>query len=422
MDNIRKLKNILIKKGAAYIFCGSFFTKFVAFFGSIFVIRILSKEQYGILGYVENIYSYAYLIAGFGLSNAMLRYVILGKDINEKYSYYKYVINKGCLINIGIVAIFILINHIYPHPVEYSNFRYLIDFLVLTIIFQYIVDAILLNERALFSNRRFAYISFGVSASLIICRIIGAYALKLDGVVFSRIIVNVIFAIILLYTAYQHNYKGASALKLDEDTKRSIDIYSIQYMITNGLWAFFMLNDTFLLGLLCPDPTILADYKVAYVLPGNVSLISTAIGTFICPYFVKHEHDRAWIQKKFIYVCCVTALSVGALCLLLGIFARPIILLMYGPQYENIVYLMRILLIAAFFNCGLRFTVANILASMGQIKFNMYISFVGVVVQIVLDILLIPNYGAIGVAYASIFVYAIMALCLFATFGKKYIH
>lgn len=49
-------------------------------FGSIVIVRLLSKQEYGVLSYIENLYSYAYVIAGLGLSNALLRYVILAKS------------------------------------------------------------------------------------------------------------------------------------------------------------------------------------------------------------------------------------------------------------------------------------------------------------------------------------------------------
>ena len=64
-------------------------------------------------------------------------------------------------------------------------------------------------------------------------------------------------------------------------------------MITNGLWSAFMLNDTFLIGRYC-SPEVLAEYKVAYTIPGSVSLLSTSIGIFIAPYFVRNEK----IEKK----------------------------------------------------------------------------------------------------------------------------
>ena len=64
------------EKGLFHILSGSFLTKIVGFFGSIFIVRVLSKQEYGILGYLENMYSYVFIIAGMGLSNAILRFVI----------------------------------------------------------------------------------------------------------------------------------------------------------------------------------------------------------------------------------------------------------------------------------------------------------------------------------------------------------
>ena len=93
---------------------------------------------------------------------------------------------------------------------------------------------------------------------------------------------------------------------------------------------------------------------------------------------------------------------------------------MYGEQYLNVVGLMRILLVAAFFNSGLRFTTANILASMGEIKYNMIVSGVGIVVQVILDFLLIPHLGVMAVAISNCFVFFLMAVTLFSIFYKKY--
>ena len=90
MKKIKELIKILYEKGVVHIFIGSFITKLVAFFGSIFLVRILSKWDYGVLGYIENIYGYIFIFAGMGLSNAILRYVVLGNDREEKYSYYFY--------------------------------------------------------------------------------------------------------------------------------------------------------------------------------------------------------------------------------------------------------------------------------------------------------------------------------------------
>ena len=81
---------------------------------------------------------------------------------------------------------------------------------------------------------------------------------------------------------------------------------------------------------------------------------------------------------------------------------------------------MRILLIGAFINSGFRYVTANILSAMGKVKSNLVISSIGILLQIALDILLIPRYGAMGVAYSNCLVFTIMAVALFAVFYKTY--
>ena len=162
-------------------------------------------------------------------------------------------------------------------------------------------------------------------------------------------------------------------------------------MITNGFWALFMLNDTFLLGMLLNDPSVLADYKVASVLPGNISIFATAIGVFVAPYFTKNEKDKKWVTRNFKKIYLLSAFIVAGVVIIIMILAKPLISIMFGESYLNTVGLMKILLLSAFFNSGLRYTTANILAAMGEIKYNMIISGVGIIVQIILDILFIPN-------------------------------
>lgn len=182
----------------------------------------------------------------------------------------------------------------------------------------------------------------------------------------------------------------------------------------------FTLNDVFILGLFCSEPTVVADYKVAYVLPGNISIIANAIAVFISPYFVKYENKPAWIRQNFKKAYGVNAVILAAVCLALFLLAESLITLLYGQQYTNVVGLMRILIIASYCNAGLRSITANVLAAMGKIKYNMVVSFAGMIAQIVLDIILVQKYQAVGIAVASCIVYFVMAVTLLTMFIKSY--
>lgn len=413
----QKMK-LLYEKGAFHIIGGTFATKFVAFFGSIFVVRLLSKEEYGILGYVENIYSYALIFAGFGISMVILRYVVKAQP-QKKWAYFNYTVCHSVTRNTLIIIAIVIANFFVIYPDSFSMAKYYVPIAALILPFQDLTNIGLYSIRADFKNKTYAYLSTAVSSTLIIGRIIGAYADNVKGVLWSRVLINAISAIMLIWFA-SRLFIRSNAENIGREEKRELNIYAFQYMFTNGLWALFMLNDTFLLGLLCNDATVLADYKVAYVLPGNVSIFATAIGTFISPYFVKKEGDLEWVRKQYKIVFVICCVVVGLVVLMIGFLAKPLIVLLYGEQYTNVVGLMRMLLVASFFNSGVRYTSANLLSCMGEIRYNIAISIIGMLLQLILDILLIGRIGAYGVAIANGVVYAFMGIALFLVFYRKY--
>ncbi len=412
------LKNI-IQKGLLHILMGSFLSKVVSFFGSIFLVRILSKEHYGILSYLENIYGYLLTLAGMGVSNAILRYVILGKNRQEKYSLYLYARNRGIICNCILLFAGICFNWFYPHPEEYKEYTWLLYVLLITLPFQYITDNVLSNERAQFSNQRYAALSFFLTISIILTKVIFGRTGGISWIVFGQTLAYIVLSIIFSVSTREKYYKDIEPDILPSNKKAEINFYSVQYMITNGLWSAFMLNDTFLIGRYC-SPEVLAEYKVAYTIPGSVSLLSTSIGIFIAPYFVRNEKNRDWIQKNFKRVYAATGMLVGGICAAIFIFRESIIYILYGEQYLGVSRVMRVLLVATFFNCGLRYTTANILAAMGRIKYNMLISVAGMFLQVLINICVIPYYGSVGAAFTSCFVYAIMAISLLWIFIYQY--
>lgn len=414
---IKTKLHLLISGGAIHIVLGSFATKFVAFFGSIFVVRFLTKSDYGVLSYVENIYGYAFIFAGYGMINAILRFMIISPDSKKKTYYNRIIRNSICFDT--ILSIFLIIANMFiTYPEEFESASRLIPMLAFLIPFQDLVNLLLAYLRAIFKNKLYAYSSFGVSIILIVGRIIGALVLGVNGVVFSRLILNILFALIGLIFITRFFVREYGDDPLSKYEKREMDKYALQYMLTNGLWALFMLNDTFLLAQFVGRPDVLADYKIAYVLPGNISLFATAIGTYVAPLFTKNEKNIAWIKTNFKKTLLVSTTVMLVVCAIISVFADPLIKFLYGEQYLNVIPLMRLLLVAAFLNSAIRYTIANILGAIGKISYNLIVSIGGMVLQIALDCLLIPYYGAYGTAIASIIVYLSMSIVLLIAFRR----
>ena len=419
MGKIREGLKSVFKKGLLHILTGTFLTKVVSFFGSVFLVRVLTKEEYGILGYLENIYGYVWILAGMGLSNTILRYVVLGSTKQEKFDYYTYARNTGFLWNCILILLVGGFSTFYPHPEAYENYVWLLYILLISLPFQYVTDNVLCNERAMFANQRYAVFSFVLTAAVIFGKTMLGKAGGITWAVFGQAFIYILLALFFSYSTAKKYFSGLTSGTILGGKKKEMNLYAIQYMITNGLWAVFMLNDTFLLGRFS-TPEVLAEYKVAYTIPGSVTLLSTSIGIFIAPYFVKNENNKEWIKKNFKKAYAAVAAFVGFACMVIMLLAKPIIIILYGKEYLNVVSVMRVLLIAAFLNCGLRYTTANILAAMGRIKYNMIISAIGMILQVLINVQIVPVFGAMGVAITSCVVYGVMAVGLLGIFIKQY--
>lgn len=412
----------LRQKGAFYVFVGQFLSKFVSFFGSVVIVRLLSKQDYGLLGYFENIYGYFFILAGMGLGNAIVRYVVLAKDASQKRAVFRFCLFSALIFDLLITLLLFFASMAVKFQDGYESGAYLLGVMAFTLPFQ---DAFLngcLHERAMFNNKSYALFSASVSMMLIGGKVIGALLFGLSGVVVSQLVIYVVAsAVVLVRQRSKYYFAEKYEPLLSAGEKKGIASYSLQYMITNGLWAIFMLNDVLLLGLFGVTPDVLANYKVAYVLPGNLAIISSSIGIVVAPYFIRHENDRSWVKCNFIKVFATSILVVGAVSVLLALFAEPLIALLYGSQYIQVSGLMCIMLISAFINSGVRYTIANLLSAMGKVRFNMVIAWAGVSIQLFLGVVFIPFFSVEGVVYANIAAHSLMAVALMAVFYSQYL-
>ena len=412
----------LKKNGAFHIVVGSFLTKFVSFFGSIFIVRFLSKADYGILGYYENFMGYFIVLVGHGLDTATLRYIVLEEDMPGKKGCYLHALKNGSLWNAALLAVSLLVVFFYPHKAAFQGQFLTGALLMLCIPAVFLQRVSLFSLRGLYENRLYALIAFAAAAIQIVSRVVGAAAGGLHTTAGARLIAETVCGLACVAFMRKGRFSSVRSRELEKGTRHDMDVYSFQIMLTNGLWAIFMLNDVFLLGQFTGNEELVADYKIAYVIPANLSILVSAVGIFVAPYFTRYDKEKnyAWIRSKLRLVLAVTTAVMGIVVLLCFIFAKPLILLLFGEQYLSAVPIMRMLLIASLFNNGVRSTIANILSAVGEQKRNLIVAGVGMAIQVTLDCLLIPRYGGMGVAFSSMFVYIFMSAALCVVVWNRY--
>lgn len=418
--NIKSQIKSLFKKGAFHLFIGNFLIKFIGIFGSIFIVRLLTKEEYGVLGYVENLYSYGYIFVGLGLSMALLRYGIVLEDEASKIGTYKFIYKTQTLINIFIILIISLMAVVYPHPSQYSGVQILLIALSIGLPFQDLTSASLVIERTKMENKQYMYFSIMAAGISVVFRIIGSWMHGVEGTVLFKVAAEILTCFVICSYCYRRYIKGRQSKVITKALKKEIMLYSVNNMLANGIWILFMITEVYLIGRILNDPDALADYKVACVVPSNMAIITSSIAVFICPYFVKNENNLKWVKRNYFRVMKVSIVLMGALALFLFIFSPQIIWVLYGEKYLNVVTLMRILIIAYFINSSIKSLQISLLAAMGYSKVNLITSIIGFLIQVISISLILPIYGVIGVAVNNIMVYSLMALIITIVFFKKY--
>ena len=417
---VRSGISTLIKKGAMHILIGSFVVKFVAMFSSAFYSRLFEKGDYGVLGYVENLFGYALLIAGLGLTNAVYRYVVKADSMEKKLSYYSFAVKRAFLYDLIITVLAMgFFAFIYPHNPDFSRARYLMAIILLALPFQSLFNTSLACLRSLYDNKRYAVYSCVSSIAFILMKFLFAYLFSLDGVFFARGIVYFVFAALMLCVLRKKHFAGASVFKAQPLTtaeKKEVHSYSFQYMITNGIWHLFALNEVMMLGWFGTDVDV-ANYRVAMILPSCLSLLSSAISIFVTPYFIKHENDHKWVRStlaKTIIAISLLVVPAGILMCVLGRWLLNI----YNPAYVDVTPLMCVLVLSASVNLIFRSNIANVLAATGKITSNMIVSFGGVALQMLTIIFFTGKFGAFGIAWTSVGLYVLMTIALIFPFNK----
>lgn len=148
-------------------------------------------------------------------------------------------------------------------------------------------------------------------------------------------------------------------------------------------------------------------FELAVVLPHSLMLV-------LFPTMVEEYHsNRSQFKGRFKKTLLIYSLIGGAIALVLWGFSPEFIMMIYGDKFFPSVDVLEILswAILLFF---INFLLSHVLITSGREKVNSWSLVVATVLNIILNLVWIPQYGAIGAAWATLFceVALIAMLCL----------
>ena len=411
MDSLKKTISPIIKKlfstGFFHIFGGNVINKVITFISGIVLVHILTKPEYGIFTYAWNIYGIVFLFSGMGLDSSMLQLSSEhGGDVDYTQRICSYSVKFGLLFN-SLLSLALLVIGLFV-PLKIESGRALIIALCLLPLIQFLYSMLSVYLRSQKRNKEFAKLNVINTSICFIVSVGAALLFRAMGLVFGHYaaaIVSVAIGILCFKVRlYSKNSSG-----IGDDKKALLQIGLIQ-MVNNGLSQLMYLLDVFVLGIVDPNETILASYKVATIIPTALTFIPQSLMVYIYPYFAEHKNDRRWCMHRYKQV----VLGLGAfnffISFVLVVAAPLFIRLIFGEEYLDAVPVFRLLSINYFISGTFRIVSGNLLVTQRRLKFNLLIAIVSTVTNIIADYFFIQWWGSMGAAYATVLVVVISSV------------
>jgi O-antigen/teichoic acid export membrane protein len=171
---------------------------------------------------------------------------------------------------------------------------------------------------------------------------------------------------------------------------------------------------------LMTEEKVVGFYSAAYKLFELAVILPYSFMLVLFPTFVEEYHsDRSQFKGRFKKALTVYSLIGGGIALVLWFFSHQIITLIYGGIFSPSVAILNIISWAIFL-FFVNFLLSSTLITSGRELVNTWDLVVATVLNIILNLMWIPEYGAIGAAWATLFCEIVLIVALSLQVRKSF--
>ncbi len=384
--------------------------KVMVFVGGFVIVRILTKEDYGIYTYVLNIFNIFYLLGDFGISSSVLQHASVHyADETKKKAYIQYGSKVIRLVSLILICVMGGVSLFYPFRTEEA--RRLFRFLILLPIFNNEIQYFQHVLRVELRNKEYAGINV-ISTAIHYISLIGfAFLMGLDGAVISvypKVII--VLAIYVITVKPRKTYYGDGTLTGEE--KKAFWKYALSIQVNQTLFTLLECIDIYCLGIADVSVNAIAEYKVSSTIPTALYFVPKSVMFFMVPLMGRKKDDIAWTKATFRKLVVANTATCTLIAIGFAAFSGFIIRIIYGEQYMSSITCYLILLVGFVVYAALQSPASSVLSVQEKVNVVLFASITGAVINILLNICLIHAIGPAGAAIATVVSHAFVGCIL----------
>ncbi|AAM04479.1 flippase [Methanosarcina acetivorans] len=397
-----------VAQSATIIFIGTIINLFLGFLGRILLIRFTTQNEYGLYSMAFTLMSVLITISTLGLYDGTTRYIAKFRAENKSDNIQDTVLSSMLIALISSVLITILAYtasgyiaiNIYDLPELSPVFNILliaIPLSVLSNIFISIFRGFGESKIKVFLNeilRPVTYLLF----------LIPAVFLQFS---FHTMVYVYVISILITFLAFLFYFIRKPPLKLNWNRVRinhitkELLVYSLPLLAVNILLTVMSWTDTLMLGYF-RTPEVVGMYNAAYTIANLLSVFINSVGYLYVP-IISQLYSKNQIEELGVVNATSTKwafMFTFPMFALFFLYPDFILTFFYDSRYVASSTVFQILVLGFITNAyfGLNY---HTLMSAGKSYFLMNCSLISSVLNIILNLILIPPFGMVGAAIAS---------------------
>ena len=387
---IKFLSNFF-KQSGIWIASSFFVSKIAAFLLTLFMARILSKEDLGWVMYGLNYLGFFIPFVGFGSSHGALRYAAIEKENEEKQKIIAYSFSYGLIFNILLSLIMLVLAFIIFGN---GNQLLIVSLFMIRLFGVFLIDQAKSEVRGFHNNKKFGQIEIYSNILLLVSAVFSAYFFGVKGYIFSLCLSPFV-------VLFFHRFRISFDRTLFKNfTEKSFWKFCVTMAFTNQISELIFLLDVFFIGIFL-DNSAVAHYRIYSIIPFNLFFLAALFFQTAYPKLCENHQNNQY-QLQFLFNFWKLMVPITILIFAVSYFGAEYILTLFGNDYAENPKVFKILIVASISVLLLRTPFGYLLASKGKSIYNLIAALISILSLLVLIKPTISNFGIEGVAWLSL--------------------
>lgn len=360
--------------------------------------RFLDKEEFGLLAIILFVLGFFNVFMDMGLSSAILHKTnITKKEFSSLFWF-------NIVISFGLYILLFLITPFFVDFYDENRLSYLLPLLGLSII----ISSLGRNYRTFYQKKfKFKVIAIVESIagvlSLLLAITLAIYGYGILSIVLSTLFQYLFINLYFLFIALRSKVIGCYYSFNSTKPFLKIGLFQTGAQIMN---YFNRDLDIMIVGKLF-GPELLGGYSLAKQLVFRPAQIINPILTKVAtPLLVNFQNDRNLLKKNYLKLLNIVSTINIPIYFLIFVFSTPLVVILYGKDFENISNLVRIMslfmIIRAIGN-----PIGSLVIATGRTDLEFYWNFLLTII-VPVSVLIGSKFGILGVVWSILIIRVIL--------------